>query len=135
MTGLRTTMAAVLALGVVTAASVIDSPAAQAAKAGSKGSFVGKSGHRTSGGVTIQKSGNRYVVKLAGNFSLDGAPDPWVGLGSNGKYSSKGAVAVLKKNTGAQTYTVPASVDVSKFNEVYIWCKKFAVPLGVAKLK
>ena len=135
MTIVRTTMAAVLALGVMTTASVIASPSAEAAQAGSKGSFTGKSKHVTSGGVSIVKSGSGYALKLAGNFSLDGAPDPWLGFGTNGKYSNKTTFAVLKKNKGGQTYKIPASVDISKFNEVYVWCKKFGVPLGVAKLK
>jgi len=26
-------------------------------------------------------------------------------------------------------------VDISKYNEIYIWCDKFSVPLGVAALK
>ena len=135
MLSMRTVMAALFAFGVFTTAGVIGAPNADAAKAGSKGTFVGKSNHKTSGGVTIQKSGNRYVVKLASNFFLDGAPDPWVGFGRNGKFSTKTGFAVLKKKRGAQTYRVPASIDISKFNEVYIWCKKFAVPLGVARLR
>ncbi|MHC4615567.1 MAG: hypothetical protein ACYTAU_18570 [Planctomycetota bacterium] len=26
-------------------------------------------------------------------------------------------------------------MDVADFNEVWIWCEKFSVPLGTAKLK
>ena len=135
MTIVRTAMAAVLALSVVTTASVVSGTSVEAAQAGSKGSFKGRSRHVTSGGVTIVKSGSGYSLKLAKNFSLDGAPDPWLGFGSNGRYSKKTTFAVLKKNKGAQTYKIPASVDISKFNEVYVWCKKFGVPLGVAKLR
>jgi len=41
----------------------------------------------------------------------------------------------LQNKDGLQTYVIPASVNVDDFNEAYIWCKKFAVPLGVASIK
>ncbi|MEO0909928.1 MAG: DM13 domain-containing protein [Pseudomonadota bacterium] len=40
----------------------------------------------------------------------------------------------LSSKTGLQVYVVPASVNVDDFNEVYIWCRKFAVPLGIASI-
>ncbi|WP_432612907.1 DM13 domain-containing protein, partial [Litoreibacter halocynthiae] len=35
---------------------------------------------------------------------------------------------------GASTYKIPAGIDPDDYNEVWIWCEKFNVPLGVAKL-
>ncbi|MFC6582647.1 DM13 domain-containing protein [Sulfitobacter aestuariivivens] len=40
----------------------------------------------------------------------------------------------LQSNTGAQSYTVPAGIDPANFNEIYIFCVKFNVPLGVAQI-
>lgn len=94
------------------------------------GSFSGRSNHVTTG--QTQLSGNSIV--LQSNFSLDGAPDPRVGLGKNGKYDPKTDLGALKKLTGKQSYRVGGGIDVSDYNEVYIWCRKFNVPLGVAKL-
>ncbi|MEM9792879.1 MAG: DM13 domain-containing protein, partial [Pseudomonadota bacterium] len=37
-------------------------------------------------------------------------------------------------NTGRSQYEIPSSIDVSAYNEVWIWCERFNVPLGVAKL-
>ncbi|MEL6482812.1 MAG: DM13 domain-containing protein, partial [Pseudomonadota bacterium] len=71
---------------------------------------------------------------LAGDFSLDGAPDPRVGLGKDGKYDEATDMGELRSITGLQAYAVPDGVDVSGYNEVYIWCRKFSVPLGVASL-
>ena len=98
------------------------------------GSFVGQSDHETSGSVSIVESDGKYWVKLAEDFSLDGAPDPKVGLGNDGydPATKSGQLASLK---GASSYEIPARVDVANYNEVYIWCEKFDVPLGVAKLK
>ena len=106
-----------------------------AAFAGS-GTFTGASNHITTGGVSIVKTaGGGAVVILDKDFSLDGAPDPRVGFGKNGKYDGATDLGVLTKIKGLQAYVVPASVNVADYNEVYIWCKKFSVPLGVAKVK
>lgn len=100
------------------------------------GTFVGANKHVTTGNVSIVRTAKGgAVVILDNNFSLDGAPDPRVGLGRNGKYNSAADLGKLTKINGLQAYTVPVGVDVSKFNEVYIWCRKFGVSLGVASLE
>ncbi len=100
-----------------------------------KGTFIGKSGHATSGSVTVSRSGESYSVQLGSDFSFDGAPDPKVGFGSSGSYDRSSTLAPLISNTGAQSYTVPSSVDAESYDEVYVWCEQYAVPLGVAKIK
>ena len=94
------------------------------------GSFSGRSNHVTTGKTELS---NNNVV-LQSNFSLDGAPDPRVGLGKNGKYDPKTDLGALKKLTGKQTYRIGGGIDATNYNEVYIWCRKFNVPLGVAKI-
>jgi hypothetical protein len=102
----------------------------------SSGTFKGASKHVTTGGVTIVKTANGGMsVVLGQNFDFDGAPDPRVGFGTNGRYDDASDLGKLVKNEGEQRYVVPAGVDVSKYNEVYIWCRKYSVPLGVAALK
>lgn len=117
------------------AAFALPGGAEAASKVVSSGKFVGASKHETSGGVTVIKTDSGTIVMLEGDFSLDGAPDPKLGFGKDGAYDSKSKIAHLAKNTGLQIYQVPASVDPKGYNEFYIWCEKFAVPLGVAKLK
>lgn len=105
------------------------------ASADVSGSFTGASGHVTSGGVTIAKNADgTATVTLASNFSLDGAPDPRVGLGKNGKYRKGTDLGALKSKDGGQSYIVPANVNIDDLNEVYIWCRQFSVPLGVARV-
>lgn len=108
---------------------------AQAADAAvtARGTFVGKSKHVTTGHASIGRVGTQWVVILEDDFTFDGAPDPHVALGNNG-YNQDARLALLSSNSGKQVYAIPAGLDVAEFNEIWIWCKKFSVPLGVATL-
>lgn len=119
-------------LGTAALALAMASP--MAAYAGNqKGTFTGASDHITTGGLTIVKTADGgAVVILDSDFSLDGAPDPRVGFGKDGAYAEATDLGALQNLTGVQVYVVPASVNVDDFNEVYIWCKQFSVPLGLA---
>ncbi len=121
-----TTAALTIALGI---------GGAQAADAGQTGQFTGASNHVTTGGVEIVKDGDGYIVKLGPAFFLDGAPDPKVGFGTNGKYVEGTLLGALLSNTGAQSFRVPAGLDIGGFTDVFIWCEQFSVPLGVAALR
>ena len=98
------------------------------------GVFSGKSGHAASGGVRVVKTGSGIAVVLDPDFKFDGAPDPKLGFGKNG-YVKAAQFSALKSNSGKQTYEIPAAIDPADYNEVWVWCEKFAVPLGVAKLE
>jgi len=98
---------------------------------GKAGKFKGQSNHVTKGGVTV-KDGK---IILENSFWFDGAPDPRVGLGKGGKYLANTDFAVLKKNSGKQTYKIPSNLKDKDYDTVVIWCRKFSVPLGYAKLK
>ena len=98
------------------------------------GTFEGRSDHETSGKVSIVESDGKYSILLAEDFSLDGAPDPKVGLGKDG-YDPSTKAGPLAALTGASAYDVPEGINIADYNEVYIWCEKFDVPLGVAKLE
>jgi len=99
------------------------------------GTFKGLSNHVTTGSVTLVKTGDGYVIELGEDFVFDGAPDPKVAFGKDGKYDSSTLIELLRSNTGAQSYAVPSSINPEDFNEIYIWCEKFAVGLGVASIK
>ncbi len=95
------------------------------------GTFTGESRHVTSGGVEIVKEGNETIIRLGQDFFFDGAPDPKVALGRDG-YDANTLLGPLASNTGQQSYVVPASIDTDSYNEVWIWCERFNVPLGKA---
>ncbi|WP_299684261.1 DM13 domain-containing protein [uncultured Tateyamaria sp.] len=124
-----------IALAAVLSAAI--SLAGIAANAGpvATGTFTGASDHITTGSVEIVANADgSHTIVLGDDFSLDGAPDPRVGLGKNGYYDGNTDSGKLLNLTGSQSFTVPAGVDISDFNEVYIWCEKFSVPLGFAVL-
>lgn len=96
---------------------------------GRLGTFTGASNHVTTGTAELLKDS----VQLLNDFTFDGAPDPKVALGKNG-YDPKTLMGPLKKNRGASSYQLPAGINPDDYNEVWIWCERFNVPLGVAKL-
>lgn len=106
-----------------------------AADGARSGTFQGRSDHTTTGTVTVTRTGAGATLTLGANFSLDGAPDPWIGFGNAGKYNKATQFAKLAKLKGRQTYSLPASINLDLVDEVYIYCSKFSVPLGVARIK
>jgi len=113
------------------------SPAtSQAQKLGAlaSGTFSGRSDHITTGLVTLVKTSDGYYLDFADDFTLDGAPDPIVAIGNNEKYSKNNKLGALQNITGSQSYSLPASFTPGEFSQVYVWCEKFDVPLGVATL-
>ncbi|MDH3688966.1 MAG: DM13 domain-containing protein [Gammaproteobacteria bacterium] len=122
---------------VVTGAAIVllwSTTAASEDQVVASGKFEGLSGHATSGTVTIKQTSEATIAVLESDFSFDGAPDPKVGFGHNG-YDKSTTISALKSNKGTQTYEIPASIDVSKYTEFYLWCERHSVPLGVAPLE
>jgi len=100
----------------------------------SQGHFSGRSDHITTGKVSLVKSTEGYHLRFAADFSLDGAPDPIVAFGNNDIYFRANKVGELKHKTGDQSYDLPVDFMPGQFSQVYIWCEKFDVPLGIAEL-
>ncbi|TFG89251.1 MAG: twin-arginine translocation pathway signal protein [Hyphomicrobiales bacterium] len=115
-------------------AGLIAFPASMVMAGEGSGTFAGASGHATAGHVQVINTGSGWEVHLKDDFSLDGAPDPRVGFGSSGKFADATDFEPLRSLTGTQVYKVPATLDPTAFDEVYIWCRRYSVPLGVAKL-
>lgn len=96
---------------------------------GRLGTFSGAARYGISG--TAEIAGNQ--VNLLDDFRFGSAPDPKVALGKDG-YDPATLMGKLTNLSGASSYTVPAGIDAAQYNEVWIWCERFNVPLGVAKL-
>ena len=94
--------------------------------------FSGRSDHVVLGNASIVGAPGSYQLVFDSAFDLDGAPDPVVGFGNNGTYDGATKVGALSQQKGAQSYSLPASFDPASVGEVYVWCEKFSVPLGVA---
>lgn len=98
------------------------------------GTFVGQSKHVTTGGVSIEKDGDRTFVVLHNDFSLDGAPAPTLGFSNAGTFDKATEFAKLKSLKGKQRYELPRGIVLSAYDAFTVWCSKFSVPLGTAKL-
>ena len=113
----------------------VSAPAVKASSAVvSTGTFTGRSDHITTGHVTLEKTAAGYQLNFASDFSLDGAPDPIVAIGNGDTYVAANKISTLQNLTGAQSYALPASFTPAEFSQVYVWCEKFNVPLGIANL-
>lgn len=99
------------------------------------GTFVGASGHTASGSVSIVQNGDSFSVVFADDYSLDSAPDPYVSFGSTDAFADGTDFALMSALNGGQSYDVPASIDPTQYEAVWVWCRQFGVPLAVAELQ
>lgn len=101
----------------------------------SSGSFESVGAHSARGTAQLVKSEGKYFVRLDDDFDVTNGPDLYVSFGKDGEYRSDGLLAPLKGNSGGQNYEVPSIIDVSRYDEVWIWCKRFSVGFGKAVLE
>lgn len=100
------------------------------------GSFVGVDGHDGTGTAEVVKtaSGERRLT-FSGGFDVDPGPDINVYLSETaGGVSGAKRIGSLKGNKGAQQYTIPADVDLSRFSNVVLYCEPFSIRVAVAEL-
>ena len=98
--------------------------------------------HETKGVATIyQLDDGRRVLRLT-EFSTSNGPDVRVYLVQASDVQQEDAarragivdLGALKGNIGDQNYDVPAGLDLSKYQSVSIWCRRFSVNFGAAPL-
>ncbi|MEM7694648.1 MAG: DM13 domain-containing protein [Pseudomonadota bacterium] len=95
------------------------------------GAFTGSGKYNTSGTVVV----DGRTLRLQRNFNFQGAPDARLAFG-NARSADRGTIfARLQRNKGAQNYTVPRNVNTNGYSHVWLWCKRFNVPLGRAALR
>lgn len=98
--------------------------------------------HETHGTATVLDLGaGRRILRLT-DFATSNGPDVRVYLvaapdaADNQTVTKAGFVELgaLKGNEGDQNYEVPASIDLSKYRAVTIWCRRFSVNFATAPL-
>lgn len=95
------------------------------------GTFKGAGDFAAAGTVQVTAGS----VDIQDDFTFSGAPDPKIGFGKDGQFDISTIIEPLKANDGAQSYAIPDSIDVTAYNEVYVWCEQYSIPLGIAKLQ
>ncbi|MEM6677838.1 MAG: DM13 domain-containing protein [Pseudomonadota bacterium] len=103
------------------------------ARTTARGPFRGLSDHETSGHARVVFSAGEVIIELEDDFRFDGAPDPKVALGNQG-FDPNTILGPLRANEGQQTYALKAGLDIGDYFEVWLWCERFDVPLGLAPL-
>ncbi|REJ75993.1 MAG: twin-arginine translocation pathway signal protein [Acidobacteria bacterium] len=97
------------------------------------GALEGRGGHAMSGTVSLRQSGSGYILEFGDDFVFDGAPAPVVAFGREG-YRKETQIGSLRQNEGKHFYRIPAAIKTGDFDEVWVWCTDYDVPLGTAKL-
>jgi hypothetical protein len=101
-----------------------------------RGEFVAQGGHSLRGAAAVvqQPDGTRIIVLQ--DLDSENGPDLrlYVSPQSSGSVDGGRQLAPLKGNVGAQTYDLPADVDLGALGNVVIWCERFDVPFGTASL-
>ena len=91
--------------------------------------------HQASGTARIIRTDGKTYVRFEDDFTVTNGPDLFVYLGTDNKYDVNANLGALKGNEGSQNYEIPPSIDVSKYSEVWVWCRAFSVPFGKAVLQ
>lgn len=100
--------------------------------------------HPTSGRASIyQTSDGKRDLRLT-NFTTSNGPDVHVVLAQNADDNLKQTflkseldrveLGSMKANEGNQNYSLPDATDLSRYDTVVIYCARFHVVFGVAKL-
>jgi hypothetical protein len=101
--------------------------------------------HPTSGRATIYRQPSGAFLLRLSDFHTSNGPDvhvvlamssdPTLQKGSEGNSRATIEVGVLKGNEGDQEYILPATVDLSRYSLVTIYCERFRVVFGSASLQ
>ena len=96
------------------------------------GLLSGIEGHHAAGKVTITKDEAGKPILTMTDIKVDRVPDGRVYLAIDGNYAKGVELGKLKKFTGAVEFPIPSNVNLEDYDSVVIWCKKFAVGIGIA---
>ena len=100
------------------------------------GQFGGRNGYSVQGTVSLVSEDATLYLTLEEDFSATNGPGLYIYLSNDSDGVSNGIeVSSLMQNSGMQTYQVPAGVSLRQYSYVYIYCKPFGVPFGVANLQ
>jgi hypothetical protein len=90
--------------------------------------------HNASGKATVLYLEDGSSVLRLENFRVTNGPDLYVYLSTDKSASDYVDLGRLKASSGNQNYELPSGVDLSKYDNVIIWCKSFSVYFGGAEL-
>lgn len=95
---------------------------------------VGDGIHDAQGNALVIPLENGQNVLRLEDFRSTNGPDLYVYLATDSGASDYVNLGRLKANIGNQNYDIPAGTDLTKYDNVLIWCKQFSVLFGSAEL-
>jgi hypothetical protein len=98
-----------------------------------EGSFVSANNYTTMGTVRIVNQNGKKMLVLE-NFRTTPGPDLKVYVATSTNPTDFTDLGDLKASTGTFSYELDSSLDVSKRNQVLIWCRQFSRLFGSATL-
>ena len=138
-----TSVSATSAAPITVSASVISSAststpkvmpsAIPAATKSLSGNFV-DGAHAVSGVAKVINADGANTLRFE-NFSTENGPDLFVYLANDKSGKDFVNLGKLKATNGNFNYTIPANVNVEKYNHVLIWCRAFGVLFGSADMR
>ena len=101
-----------------------------------EGKFIGVADgiHNANGIAKILTLTDGSKILRLENFRSTNGPDLHVYLSTDKTASDFKDLGRLKGNIGNQNYQIPDDTDLSKYNNVLIWCKVFSVLFGNAQV-
>ena len=105
-----------------------------------RGAFISR-GHSTSGTATVYRQPNGSMLLRLDKLDTSNGPDLRVRLSRHDVHASNGDIndgaldlGSLKGNRGSQNYVIPTGTDLSSYQSVIIWCRRFTYVFGAAPL-
>lgn len=100
------------------------------------GTFVGAGDgfHNAEGVAKLTQVGDGTNILRLENLKATNGPDLYVYLSADKTASDFVSLGRLKGNMGNQNYEIPNGTDLTKYNNVLIWCRAFSVLFGSAQL-
>jgi len=100
-----------------------------------RGLFHGEDGHDGTGVATLVETADGARLLTFSRFDVSPGPDVDVYLTPDtGSIEDRVELGDLKGNVGDQQYEVPASVDLSRYDSVVLYCVSFTVRIATAML-
>ena len=90
--------------------------------------------HSTSGIVKVYEDKNKKRTLVLENFKTDAGPDLRIYLAED-KSVTNFIQITDKVQNGNISLEIPSDADLNKQNHVLIWCRKYSVLFGLAKVK
>ena len=117
------------------APTAYSAPAASQVLTTARGQFVGSQKFQVSGTTEVFRQNGQYFIRLGPDFFESGAPDPKVALGIRGAGGYQpGTILGLVQQNGESVYALKPGLDIGNYDQVWIWCERFSVPVGHADL-